>query len=901
MAQASAPTALFVCSTSHLDWDWITNFEQYYAIGLQQSGENPVRYTFDQMFALLGAKTGFTFSLAEMDYFRRYFVDTGAAAQQTAAAGMSLCLMGGGITSPDNLLSHGEAFIRTYLLGTQWLSSLGLGASRAPVAWLPDDFGHDPQLPIVLAALGLQAVAFSRVPGSYQGTPDAKPIAGGPSLASQLASTLGLVFPWVAADGSQVLANFMPQTYSVDSAQLASFVQTWSGSVWGGPNMFVPVPSGDFATPTTQIAADVAAYNQTPVNGVGAKLATFQDFATAVLADASTLPPAFTMYASNYWTGQFASRPQLKIDHYASTRSLLAAEAASALLRVSSHVATSVLDALDAEIDSTWNMIASSTHHDFITGTSPDQTYQIEQLPLVRRMRGLARACRRQAIDLIASSVNAAPASGEIPFVVFNALGFARRGLVSIAGIDAAIGSVRVDGGGTVAVQRAADNDLLFALPSVSSLGYTCVYLQPGTYTPPTIPALGSTLKLDNGILTVTLDGTQGWAITSIVDAESGSELIATGGLANALTVYKDTGNLYQFGNEPIYDTSCGTFSASRVIDQVTSATLVENGPVRWRFEVRLTDATSGDAYDVVYTLIADEPFLRIEVTGRAPDNQSSIVTVSQFGTDHTLPDGLTHGTPYHWDDVEPVRYWWGPTFQATHDYVLPTIDGQAIAAVYHGGMPAWCRDQGTQDGDGAGVILGVLFRSADGTERGAAGTDPDRHTQRFAIGGPGAGLVPTTCTPLQLGLSFSTALRARPVSSDEPLVRTLPASLSLASVSAGEGLIRAVRVQAGSAGTETLSSPATSGVPTSFVLRVYTPTNASTSLTLTLPAVSTSSSLTASLVTALELPIPTGGLTQPASSVATSGTQILATLGQALVTVRVATQRPYTTPDDGK
>jgi hypothetical protein len=93
-----------------------------------------------------------------------------------------------------------------------------------------------------------------------------------------------------------------------------------------------------------------------------------------------------------------------------------------------------------------------------------------------------------------------------------------------------------------------------------------------------------------------------------------------------------------------------------------------------------------------------------------------------------------------------------------------------------------------------------VLFRSADGTERGAAGTDPDCHTQRFAIGGPGQ------------------------VGSDEPLARAADASLSLASVGEGQPrVIRTVRVQTGSAGMETLWSPTTAGAPTSFVVRVYT------------------------------------------------------------------------------
>jgi alpha-mannosidase len=402
-----------------------------------------------------------------------------------------------------------------------------------------------------------------------------------------------------------------------------------------------------------------------------------------------------------------------------------------------------------------------------------------------------------------------------------------------------------------------------------------------------------------------------------MIDQASTNQLIAAGQLANALTVYQDTGNLYQFGNEPINDdtnshtVSYGIFTPSRVVTQIRRATLVENGPARWRFVVVLTDATSNHDYEITYTLIAGEPWLRIAITGRAPDDQSSVVTVSQFGSGSTLPDGLTRGTAYHWDATEPVRYWWGPTFQATHDYLLPTISGQAIAAVYHGGTPAWCRDQGDSSGNGAGPILGVLFRSANGQQRGAAGTDPDVHTQHFAFGGPGAaGLDPTTCAPLQNGLTFSTPLHARRLPdaiASGATTRTLPDTLSLASVS-GAGLIRAARVQTGSGGTPTNTSPViTSGPPTSLVLRLYTPTNApQTPLTVTLPSLPTGPTsgapFEASLVTALEQPIPTDGLAQPASSITgTTNVQVSINAATALTTLQIVTQRAFVQPDNGK
>lgn len=581
----STPTTLVVCTTSHLDWDWITDFEQYYAVGLTSSDggteHNPVRYTFAQMFALFASEPTFRFSLAEMGYFRRYFADAPAAAALVRAAGPRLCLMGGGVVSPDNLVSHGEAFIRNYLLGADWLAALGLEASRDPLAWLPDDFGHDPQLPVVLAAMGFTAVAFSRVPGSPQPTPINQPLDGSPDVDHLLRDRHGLVFPWVAADGSTALAHFMPDTYSVDTSDLASFVSTFATDVWGGPHMFVPVPSNDFATPTPAIAQAVAAYNADPTDGVVAQLGTFGGFVDAVLADPSTLPPPYTLQASNYWTGFFASRPQLKLDHHAAVRDLLGAEALSVLLRLVAPLATSVLDALDDAVTTAWWSVARGTHHDFITGTSADQTYSLEQRPLAAQTRRLARGCRDQALDLLAESLPAGGA-GAGALVVWNPLGFARTGVVAVDGVTADHGTATTPAG-TVTVQRGADGALLFVLADAPALGYQGVTLVAGTpvVTPP--PAFTDDLTLDNGAVTVTWTAASGWAITRLVDGTTGHDVIAVNGTANQLRWYTDAGNLYQFGNE-----LAGTdgFSQDTVTVAAGAGRVVENGPVRWRFEV---------------------------------------------------------------------------------------------------------------------------------------------------------------------------------------------------------------------------------------------------------------------------------------------------------------------------
>ena len=51
----------------------------------------------------------------------------------------------------------------------------------------------------------------------------------------------------------------------------------------------------------------------------------------------------------------------------------------------------------------------------------------------------------------------------------------------------------------------------------------------------------------------------------------------------------------------------------------------------------------------------------------------------------------IAHGTTYHWDDAPLVRYWTGPSMQATHDFAIPkNAQGTPLGAIYHGAMPAW-------------------------------------------------------------------------------------------------------------------------------------------------------------------------------------------------------------------
>lgn len=913
---------VIVGPTSHLDWNWTSTFREYALNGPDPNGSVNCWSSTTEVLrrvvnCLHDTTSEFQFSIAEVAYLRALAVDDPTTLTALAAAGPDrLVVMGGGITSPDNLLCHGEVFIRNYLLGRRWLRANGFAGHVQPIAWLPDDFGHDPQLPVVIAAMGFTAVGLSRVPGSSQGTTCAAPIAGGPNEAQRLTTEVGLVFDWVAADGSTVLTHYMPGSYGapfyVDGGTEAvtCFIDTYATGwpvVDGAPLRFEPV-GGDFADPSDGGAtwnSVIDDYNHGNGNGPPAVTASCGTFADYMTRASTATRNRYTLQAQNYWTGFFCSRPRLKAQHHAAARHLLAAEATSALLRVATCYSAAALDALDDAIGQGWEALVPSSHHDFVTGTAPDRVYWIEQAPLLDLAVDIGRAAAARATTLLAGAVEPRPATGEVPFVVMNPLGFARP-LGNLVELPAAIapptaGSVRV-GTAEHVVQRLPDGGLLLdgGDQQVPGFGYVTAYVRPGDTVgadvdgggrgalPP--PATGK-VTITNGLLSVVVSQADGWAITSCRDLSESTELIPPNGLANALRAYADDGNLYQFGNEPL---TCPPDS-TKVFEDTDAplagdpATWIEQGPLRWRLRapVRVGDLR----FVVEYELWAREPIVRIRVTGAAPaaatpgGRGTSIVARFDLHAAAGSPSTLVHGTANHWIAADPVAYWHGPTFQATHDYVLPGPVERPVAMVVHGGVPAWAIDPAD------GCLLAALLRNAPGRTRGAAGTDIEVHTVEYAYGFPYDAAADGSA--LRAARAYATPLLAAPVGTDGSAARALPDAGQLAATDRPDAVLRSARVREASTskGAGDWPQPEVVDVVVGVALPSAT-AGRNPPVTVTLPLPGGGSLLGAARVTALEDHLET---LQP------SGGAVTFTPAGALSTLLLTVQRPPTTPDSGK
>jgi alpha-mannosidase len=893
---------VFLDDFSHMDWDWLATFDDYYENDhcfdgfTQHAVRTILQAAADAFTAPVATDPPFRWSVCEVAFLERFAADRPDGFAKLTAAGDRLRIVGGGMVSPDSLVPDGEVILRNFLLGNTWVRGAfpvappGGGAPLPPLrqVWLPDNFGHDAQLPVLLEAMGIQGVGFARIPGdplqfwAFPG-PD-----GGPDLAAAQLTRDGSDFVWLAADGSTTLAHWMPQAYfqgqniKGDGA-LGQLEQAYGFNAPLSPTPYVYVPvANDFSRPVPTLPATAAEWNRTRLadTGAWAVAASFDDYLRLVACRPSALRTRGTptgggvlpFLPTPYWMGFYASRPELRVLHHAAVRALLAAEA----FALAADRLTGGWTAADATIARGWADLVPSTHHDYITGTAANAVYADEQVPLLREALREGEAAREMALDRLAAFLPA-PRGGGVPAAVFNPLGFARGGLAELPAFDGPVpaGVVAADGS-SAPVQRTAEGGWIFRAPrEVGALGWQVVSLTsdpaaPGPAATVTASPDGGSVTLANDHLSARLDAAQAWGVASLRTA-AGAEVLR--GAAHVPLFFPDSGNMWQLGSEraPFPAAAAATLRGAVV-------EVLEEGPVRARVRVTGSFAVAGVGQPVrvarEYALVAGEPFLRLTATLAAPHPYSVMVPVPFAGA----AVGLVHGTPAHWDaqpSVPPFNADHGgtpPVFACTQRYVVARgADGAPLGAVLHAHLPAWAV---AKDGS----LLGVLARNPTaGSHAGMEGPgDPDEHTVEYALRVPGGIATPETGAQLCEALAFAAPHLARPLPSGGG--GALPPAWSLAAPSDPRALVAAAK-----AGTVPGESEG------ALVLRVYQPTNAAIPLTLALGA-GLGGASGARGANALELPLPTDA--EAALEVTASGDEIDFTARRALTTLLVPAPR---------
>jgi alpha-mannosidase len=904
-----ATIVLILEQSAHCDWDWMTTFQNYFALGYKSSSpvesiiKSAVGYIHD--YAKMPMK--YTYVFCEVAYLQAYVSqasDIEVAALKAAVTKSWFRFSSGGITSAENLIGHGEAFIRNYLIGRQWLNDT-FNATASLQMWIPDDFGHDAQLPVVLQAMGYMGAGFERIPyqwGEPGGVPFCVKVTDA-ALSNELLTKVGLDFTWCAADGSSIQAHWLVNLYgegntqfggsttipwadaSTDLGELIAQNRAYKSKAFPQHTryLFVPIDQ-DFSEPYANLPHIVYCWNQVrgwnsgepcqpPPSGSTeyptsyAMMGTFDDYMQLVQAatSGSTRLPMllsnpqpngngtpFAMVPNPVYSGCYGSRMTIKQLHYQTARALLQAES---LQLVMQYLASQnpdqwsgIAQLTQYQIASAWAALMPSTHHDYVPGTAPDDVTTDEQ---INNLQTIAWPAASNALaDVMKSIAGAVTTGSSTPAVaLFNGVGFAREGVawLSFATADL-VKSVTTDFVNYTPVQViGSGGSLLLMTGVVPAMGWSLAFL---TVEAPTVTPTLSAIENGDGSWTLAneyLSATITTAgITELYDlqgSDPSQNLIA--GIGNALVFYYDTGNIYRFGME-IPCNGNEFYADSSLQMEKPVLTLIEGGPLRVSLSV--TGTVSGSPYTVTYQLVAGQNALQITVQGTAPSNYS-VMARFPFGS---AIQSLNYGTTYHWDNRAPRYFSSSPststfevmTFEPTHEFVVPLdASSSPLAAIYHYATPGWAIDN-------SGALLGCLFRNTPNGGNGANGSDTDNHTVSYALRVPSGLQSPIQAAwgagaPLGEAMAVNNPIQAvevPDVPSDE-----LPATLSIASTIDPRALVTAVKQ-----GTVNGAQ---------MIVRLYQPTNGSAdAIDVTIdPGIASmyqyDGSVFASAVTALETP----------------------------------------------
>lgn len=959
-----AEQVLIFEQSAHCDWNWYSTHPQYYEsadhnnqyygvidilsdafIGMAQYPQRP--FPPDEQ-----NPEPYTYAFCEVGYLRDFRASITSTAptwgwpplptvSQWADAVNSgrFHFSSGGITSAENLVVHTEAFIRNYLIGRKWVAD-NFGVRPSLQMWIPDDFGHDAQLPVLLQAMGFIGAGFWRIPAQWGGPNygsvgttvvvdhkyyKSSAAAAAPSSWMGSGATQTVDFIWQARDGSQIQAHWLRGGYgqgnsldgynnssSVDVSSSVGVIQGYINYYVGfAPTRYTFVPiDNDFCIPYENFPDVVLNWNKTQAadTNVVTVMATFDDFMRLVAAaneESNTLP----LFQSNpsagnaylphpYWSGCYATFPAIKRLHYSAVRMLLEAEALELALEYLASTSQTVwrfmAETARANLAAAWNLLAASTHHDYITGTVPNTVYAAEVLPRLQQAALDAAGARLYVQHALTAAISVQPGIAGTAVALFNPVALPREGLAEITvPLAKSYTSFTKDGRWFAPVQAIAE-DRLLTLAALPALGYTSGFL--GTATPSHSPALSISLSdrictLQNEFVKVTIDG---FGITGLYDLRGSDPSKNLFGKSpgeylngNAIRFFVDSGTIYRFGSEQI--ASGMTFEPVGDWQQTANTIAIEEqGPLRVSVRVTRTEVV-GSAnlpFSFVYRLVADEKIIRVETTGAAPPASYpipgySVLAGFPFGASTPIAE-LAYGTTAHWDQRAPRGNFiaWTDergqpsgappavqdmTFEPTHEYVLPlAADGSILGAIYHHSTPAWAIDLSGQ------TVEGCILRNAPSGGQGASAADTQVHTQIYAVRVPSGLALPSAgCghgTPLGEALLFNNPVTGMPIDLDTavsngniPMSRYLPASMSIAAIEDATAIVTVAK-----AGTVDASQ---------MIVRLYQPTDQSiASVTVAIDATiagmfQDGGALQASLVTALEQPASDHGIVRTTAS----------------------------------
>lgn len=388
---------------SHVHWDreWYLAFEEFRYWLVQGM---------DKLLAIMDREPNFRFMLDGqvipiLDYLE---IRPEQEARLRELVQTGRLLIGPWYVQPDEFLVSGEALIRNLLLGHRIASNFG---KVMPEGYVPDTFGHIPQLPQILHGFRIDTAFASR----------------GADLAAEKAGALN--FLWEAPDGSQVLTHAMgagygsgafltddPANSSFLTARLQKLLQKLKKL--GATNTVLILNGGDHLGPRAEILEVLRKLNDR-LPDVHLQQGTLGEYIDAVRRTDQKLPVIQgELRASKYHpvlSGVYSTRMYLK-----QKNALL-----QTLLERYAEPLAAVAGLYGRDFSpfvwKAWEFVLQNQAHDSICGTGIDTVHR-EMMGRYERAERIARQVIRDALRTVGAQIAGDPLSldQEILILVFN-------------------------------------------------------------------------------------------------------------------------------------------------------------------------------------------------------------------------------------------------------------------------------------------------------------------------------------------------------------------------------------------------------------------------------------------------------------------------------------------------
>src|SRR5271157_350232 len=600
---------VFLVPFSHWDTDWHQSFAAY----SQLSDQNILT-------AIMLAKRypRFRFTMEQVLFVQHFWnshpeehADLVALVHQR-----QLVFAWGGITQPETSLAAPSVQVHNLQLGQVWISQT-FGPEYVPqTAWQSDAFGNSAAFPSFLSQFNIPYLFIGR----YQGNCD-------PDY--QKCQALPPEFYWTSLSSSPGIAGRVLVSYvsyplawgdiyqrTDPNAQLTELRKTIDSEFSQTKSKYLLLPVGfDFFSPQANLMTLVDLWNASDHRTalvIADPGSAFQYMATQSL-------PELTTDLNPIWQAFYDTRPAAKIADIESEFFLTAADKFGLLMGLP-----------PPEV---WNLAAFNTHYDNIAGVSFDSVWVGSQYPRFEETVASAK-------DQLASTLAGIASRVAGPVVVFNPDSWPRSGVIELSG---GIADTSVLPG---PVQKIGANGLAFRVQNIPALGYSSLTGGQATLDHPIyVTSAGNLVTLTNGLVSVTLDGDHGGALSSMT-LENGTgpshELLSTFG--DDVTYWDDNGDVYG-----------ASFGQVRARESQVSAQLavLATGPLVGR--VQASFILGGQPVVKTVTMRADDPLVEVDLDISAlPETTAIVETPTILDTDQRTDD-LGFGAFDHAIDSRPI------------------------------------------------------------------------------------------------------------------------------------------------------------------------------------------------------------------------------------------------------